>query len=1062
MSTNTTSGVDVDISTVSTTVQPTEDLVTTNQHCVTAPDPECLVEGYKKEYSIVGDALYASLSEEETPPWLTEIIDNVVYNSVRNGLYEYELLMQDIHNAIDALDVAKNTYVEQVNFDASVDAIVASRLQTLNATIDNTFATITDLNTAVANADYALTQRVQDLTSSFSDDLDTRISSVETAYTDADSALASDINDLTSTFESQEESLSAIADATQGLQTYVGLDTDGNPNGTGLLSSVVDLQAQVDGTLQYWFTESTADPKDSWTTEEKPVRDGDVWYQTDTNESYYYVYVSDTWMPIRDADALEAIQNAANAQAAADGKVSQFYAWGGISTPADYVRNPSDPVEDQVTIPGSNFKYWYKSDGKLYYYPSASWEEVPTAPGSSIYIADGDLLVVFDPDTRDTTAYSYNGTSWQQTGPNGIISQSKFFVDLENEVLGSNGHVATSLNALEIDSQLYADNAATSVQNKFAYDSTVSINDVYYKAGFGLTAEAISTQTGDGLTPETAYDSEFWINANKFRFTNDDHTGSNAPFSIDTSGVAPEVTFNGKVTFGSSQTGSVDDAIYAAISTIPLGDKNVNITDNLIPTISFVLDEDHAGYQINGNVTKVTTSGVDTFAEAQATLDTNGELYSPYSDELQIPYYYRFAIQGTTDFSQFGIYEVDSDENVNTQYITYALESGVTLNSSSWYIVEGIVNPYGGNSSDYDGVIRTPDNTKVGTVQNLALSSNPALFVLGWVAGGIPIKVSRMKLAPITADTVAINNTLNYVDEQVDGIDISGDILASQNTLAQNLGYADYAELQAAATLGNTVINGGYLNTDLIEVDAISATQISAVDLSAVSAEVGELNMTAYPSYIRHSKGQVLDTGNAGFWLGVDSAGKAGFAIGDSDQFLRYHPDIGLQIAGSEIVAVNIGDVAFVNNNPGSYTFTNNTLKYTQFSFRMVGGGGGGGPSGGSGGSSSISVPGGSSYTASGGSGGNSLNNYSRAGRDAGITIVSYRDGDGGQGGYIASFDFDLSYEGGYAGQVVTGNLTIPLGGTVNIVVGNYGSATGSGGSTPGYAGAVELVIEGV
>jgi hypothetical protein len=880
MSTNTTSGVDVDISTISTTVQPTEDLVTTNQHCVTAPDPECLVEGHKKEYSIVGDALYTSLSEEETPPWLTEIIDNVIYNSVRNGLYEYELLMQDIHNAIDALDVAKNTYVEQVNFDASVDAIVASRLQTLNATLDNTFATITDLDAAVANADYALTQRVQDLTSSFSDDLDTRISSVETAYTDADSALASDINDLTSTFESQEESLSAIADSTQGLQTYVGLGEDGQPDGTGILSSV---------------------------------------------ESF-----------------------------------------------------------------------------------------------------------------------------------------STAFTNLENGVTGPTGDIAYSLSNLQQSSEAYADNAATSVQNKFAYDSTVSINDVYYKAGFGLTAEAISTQTGDGLTPETAYDSEFWINANKFRFTNDDHTGSNAPFSIDTSGVAPEVTFNGKVTFGSSQTGSVDDAIYAAISTIPLGDKNVNITDNLIPTISFVLDEDNAGYQINGNVTKVTTSGVDTFAEAQANLDTNGELYSPYSDELQIPYYYRFAIYGSVDFSQFGIYEVDSSNNVNTQNMVYTLEPGVTLNASTWYIVEGVVNPYGGDATSYDGVIRTPDNTKVGTVRNIALTSSPALFVLGWVAGGIPIKLSRMKLAPITADTIAVNNTLNYVDEQVDGIDVSGDILASQNALAQNLGYADYAGLQAAATLGNTVINGGYLNTDLIEVDAISATQISAVDLSAVSAEVGELNMTAYPSYIRHSKGQVLDTGNAGFWLGVDSAGKAGFAIGDSDQFLRYHPDIGLQIAGSEIVAVNIGDVAFVSNNPGTYTFTNNTLKYTQFSFRMVGGGGGGGPSGGSGGSSSISVPGGSSYTASGGSGGNSLNNYSRAGRDAGITIVSYRDGDGGQGGYIASFDFDLSYEGGYAGQVVTGNLTIPLGGTVNIVVGNYGSATGSGGSTPGYAGAVELVIEGV
>ena len=1056
MSTNTTSGVDVDISTVSTTVQPTEDLVTTNQHCVTAPDPECLVEGYKKEYSIVGDALYTSLSEEETPPWLTEIIDNVVYNSVRNGLYEYELLMQDIHNAIDALDVAKNTYVEQVNFDASVDAIVASRLQTLNATIDNTFATITDLNTAVANADYALTQRVQDLTSSFSDDLDTRISSVETAYTDADSALASDIDDLTSTFESQEESLSAIADATQGLQTYVGLDTDGNPDGTGLLSSVADLQTQVDGTLQYWFTESTADPKDSWTTEEKPVRDGDVWYQTDTNESYYYVYASDTWAPIRDADALEAIQNAANAQAAADGKVSQFYAWGGISVPADYVRNLSDPVEDQVTIPGSNFKYWYKTDGKLYYYQNSSWEEVPTTAGSNVYIADGDLLVVFDPDTRDTTAYSYNGTSWQQTGPNGLISQSKFFIDLENEVIGSNGHVATSLNALEIDSQLYADNVGASVENKFEYNSNISLNGVYYNSGFGLTSTGI---TGGSGTEQDPYNSEFWINADKFRMA--DTTGSSNPvFSIDTT--TRDVVFNGKVTFssgGTTQTGTIDEAITASVTQVAVGDKNINITDNLIPTTSLLTDTNNAGYQFVGNPTKASAIGIDSFAEPQITMDGDDEVYSPFVDEVVYAYYYRFGIYGISDLSSFKVVSLNSADDVVYGDISYEMLPNEVLSASQWYIVEGIINPSGGND-DFAGSIRLPNGVKVADIRNFVMQADTAKLLLGWQYN---CTISRMKLSKITADTVVGSYaTTDYVDDQLGGVDVSGDILNSQNDFAQNLGYTDYQDLVDAATLNNTIISGGYLNTDLIEVDAISATQISAVDLSAVSAEVGELNMTAYPSYIRHSKGQVLDTGNAGFWLGVDSAGKAGFAIGDSDQFLRYHPDIGLQIAGSEIVAVNIGDVAFVSNNPGTYTFTNNTLKYTQFSFRMVGGGGGGGPSGGSGGSSSISVPGGSSYTASGGSGGNSLNNYSRAGRDAGITIVSYRDGDGGQGGYIASFDFDLSYEGGYAGQVVTGNLTIPLGGTVNIVVGNYGSATGSGGSTPGYAGAVELVIEGV
>lgn len=659
MSTEITSGVDITLDTVKVNAENTTDVVASNTHTVDVQEPETTVEGYKKEYSIVGDGLYASISAEEAPQWLLSIVDEVVSSAVENGMTDYELLVQDVRNAIDSIDVAKNTFVEQINFDASVDAIVASRLQTLNATLENTYATIVDLDTVVVNADNALTTRAAQLEADYNSEIQAAVTSITTAYSNADASLASDITQLTNTFIDQESNISATADAVSGLQTYVGVDGSGQPNGTGILSSV---------------------------------------------ESF-----------------------------------------------------------------------------------------------------------------------------------------STAFTNLENGVTGPAGNILYSLSNLQQSSEIYADTAATNVQNKFAYDSIVSINDAYYKAGFGLTAEAISTQTGDGLTPETAYDSEFWINANKFRFTNDANTGSNAPFTIDASGLNPEVTFNGKVTFGSSQTGTVDEAIYAAIATIPLGDKNVNITDNLIPTISFVLDTDNAGYQLIGNVTKVTTSGVDTFAEAQANLDTNGEVYSPYSDELQIPYYYRFAIHGSNNFSQFSIYEVDSNDNVSTQSISYQLEPGVVLNNTTWYVVEGIINPYGGNSIDYDGVIRISNGTKIGTVRNIALSFNPALFVLGWVAGGTPIKISRMKLAPITADTIVVNTALNYIDGQIDNIDVSGDILEAKNDLASKFGYSNYADLVAAAAAGSTIVSGGYINTGLIDAKAINAGQINTTSLSSLSVNAGTI-----------------------------------------------------------------------------------------------------------------------------------------------------------------------------------------------------------------------------
>lgn len=1100
MSTNVTNSIDVSLDTTDITLETTKDVVVPAAHEITIGEASSVVEGHKKEYSIVGDSLYASVNTDEAPEWLTSIIDNVIANGLSTSLSDLVEARNSIQTALDQLDVAENNYTQAVNIIANIDQVIATEVETLNATVAGNKAEVIDLIATKATPTEASAIAVQQIEASITDPSGAIKTSVidhfDSVIANQDSTFSQSIDALESTFESQQSDLEASANAISGLQTYVGVTSDNVPDGTGILESIAVLQKQTDGLVEtyvdthelltyvnnddvtpesmrfdqypyalwvpmegssdpvdttriayhdttpqsypipehtvyknivantYWeyhpttaggweqitedeyntrletvraahvgdsyiryefvlgvkqyveaykFIKTAVDTTAPYLTDSEgygwvvvsdsaaesayvaalnaydladgkrrvftntpfiPYDEGDLWvdssvtpqivkvstvtntlgfnsedwvqadqqaedfinntyapdsaqihrqldgkieyyffdtysdisgstgtatsesnaltlfaeqwgtqeardaangnviYFKDTQLAYWYSASTNSWQAIGDTSVYKALQ-------AAEGKVSQFYAWGGSSIPADFTYVDNDGTTQSV--PADNFVYWLKTDNQLYYKVNTNWVLVPTSINNSgTWLAPGDSAIVYDPTLRDVTTYTFNGTSWQQVGPTGIVSKSKFFVDLENEVIGDNGFVATSLSNLESSSIAYADAVSAGVENKFAYDSVVKLNGNYYKAGFGLTAEGVATQTGDGSV-NNAYDSEFWINANKFKFTNDDKTGAAAPFTIDASGLYPEVTFNGKVTFGSSQTGTVDEAIYAAISTIPLGDKNINITDNLIPTISFVVDTDNAGYQLIGNVTKITTSGVDTFAEAQASLDTNGEVYSPYSDELQIPYYYRFAIHGSNNFSQFGIYEVDSNDNVNTQNITYQLEPGVVLNNSTWYIVEGIVNPYGGNSTDYDGVIRLGNSTKIGTVRNLALSSNPALFVLGWVAGGIPIKISRMKLAPITADTVAINSALNYVDGQIDNIDVSGDILDAKNDLAAKFGYTDYSDLVAASTAGNTIVNGGYINTGLIDAKAISAGQINATNLSSLSVDAGTI-----------------------------------------------------------------------------------------------------------------------------------------------------------------------------------------------------------------------------
>jgi hypothetical protein len=90
-------------------------------------------------------------------------------------------------------------------------------------------------------------------------------------------------------------------------------------------------------------------------------------------------------------------------------------------------------------------------------------------------------------------------------------------------------------------------NAAT-VEAKFEYGSTISLGGKNYKAGFGLVQTG--TISGDGTT----YNSEFWIDASKFKFTNSNNTGQVSPFTIDASGSTPQITFNGNVVINNRAT----------------------------------------------------------------------------------------------------------------------------------------------------------------------------------------------------------------------------------------------------------------------------------------------------------------------------------------------------------------------------------------------------------------------------------------------------------------------------------------------------------------------------
>lgn len=390
---------------------------------------------------------------------------------------------------------------------------------------------------------------------------------------------------------------------------------------------------------------------------------------------------------------------------------------------------------------------------------------------------------------------------------------------------GTDGQIGSAGSQLINDISL----KAGEVQNKFAYNSTVTLNGVTHNSGFGIATTINSSSIPEG-------DSQFWVSANEFKVVGANQTAdAQGPFTVNTT--TGDITFRGKVTFNSGQTGTIDEAIAQIVETVSVGDKNINITDNLIPTTSIVADTNNSGYQFVGAPVKSNASGFSSFAEPQISMILGDETYSLYVDEMTIPYYYRFAIKGLTDnadLNKFKIVTIDGSNNVNYATITFATSEALV--STEWYEIDGIINPVGGDTAVASGSIRKSDGTKIGTVNNFAISSGSAKLLLGWDGDCI---ISRMKLAKITADTLTGNYvTQDYVDNGINSTVSS----ATTDEIAKKLGYMNYADLVNKAALGQTIINAGYLRTSLIEANSIVANQINTAGLVAENISSNELN----------------------------------------------------------------------------------------------------------------------------------------------------------------------------------------------------------------------------
>ena len=115
---------------------------------VPTQETDLSVESVKKEYAIVGDGLFAKATGDDTPDWLMGTIDFAVNARLGSALSNLDATSQQLIGAISEIELARNSYKEAINISATIDSVVASRVQQLQASIDGVEAKVTEIDTA--------------------------------------------------------------------------------------------------------------------------------------------------------------------------------------------------------------------------------------------------------------------------------------------------------------------------------------------------------------------------------------------------------------------------------------------------------------------------------------------------------------------------------------------------------------------------------------------------------------------------------------------------------------------------------------------------------------------------------------------------------------------------------------------------------------------------------------------------------------------------------------------------------------------------------------------------
>lgn len=182
-------------------------------------DSDVQVEGNKKEYSIIGDAMYTTYSSNP-PPWLTELVDVVLTNELKSSMEGLNDLRAGLLSAIDKIEVAENTYTSSISGFRNDLLSAQARLDTMNSTLNQNTATIVELGTTVVTKDNAAAIVGQVISSSINEgQIGSNIQHLQTSISNLDTALSDTVTLLNAAYE-------GVSNAQSELENTVAANYD--------------------------------------------------------------------------------------------------------------------------------------------------------------------------------------------------------------------------------------------------------------------------------------------------------------------------------------------------------------------------------------------------------------------------------------------------------------------------------------------------------------------------------------------------------------------------------------------------------------------------------------------------------------------------------------------------------------------------------------------------------------------------------------------------------------------------------------------------------------------